>query len=148
MKYTVRYAHLKHPVIWHPGDRINRGSVIGEMGNTGKSTEAHLHIDCVEGHQASLWRLKDMEDNIVPAAHRQIHYFIDTELAGGKDIRITTEYNDGEYFQDFGKVHLAYDLVIEANPPMIFWNRSMDGILLAAGNDYGYGNYALWGFEA
>jgi murein DD-endopeptidase MepM/ murein hydrolase activator NlpD len=148
MKYTVRFAHLKHLPIWKTGDRILRGTIIGEMGSTGQSTGPHLHIDCVEGEQISLWRLHEAEDRTVEAAHRQIQYFIDAELFGVEP-RITTSYNDLGYFWSRKKVHLGYDLVpSRRGHDTIHWNRSMPGKVTYVGHDPGYGNTIMITFEA
>ena len=152
MTYTVRYAHLRSLPIWQVGDNVKRGVIIGKMGSTGQSTGSHLHIDCVEGEQVSLWRLHEYEDRTVESSHRQIQYFIDKELFDCEPY-ITTTYNDLNYFKLLNKCHLGYDVV-----PMdrkktdkhfdIHWNRSHNGKVCAVGKDSGYGNYIMITFEA
>lgn len=41
---TTRYAHLSRISV-KPGQRIRRGQVVGKLGNTGRSTGAHLHYE-------------------------------------------------------------------------------------------------------
>ena len=43
-KYTTRYAHL-HKAYVRPNQRVYQGQYIGEVGNTGMSTGAHLHFE-------------------------------------------------------------------------------------------------------
>ena len=42
--YKSRYAHLSKRYV-QPGDSVMRGQVIGEVGNTGVSSGAHLHYE-------------------------------------------------------------------------------------------------------
>ncbi len=42
--FKTIYAHL-NKVDVQPGDRVKRGEVIGELGNTGRSTGPHLHYE-------------------------------------------------------------------------------------------------------
>ena len=42
--YKSRYAHLSKRYV-QPGDSVTRGQVIGEVGNTGVSSGAHLHYE-------------------------------------------------------------------------------------------------------
>jgi len=42
--YTSSYAHLQKYLV-HRGDRVERGQVIGLLGNTGRSTGSHLHYE-------------------------------------------------------------------------------------------------------
>ncbi len=42
--YTSSFAHMKKYFV-HKGDKVKRGQVIGLIGNTGRSTGAHLHYE-------------------------------------------------------------------------------------------------------
>jgi len=42
--YTTRYAHLSK-ILVAPGDKIKRGTVVGQSGSTGRSTGPHLHYE-------------------------------------------------------------------------------------------------------
>lgn len=153
MKYTVRFAHMKDAPKWKVGDVIKRGDVIGTMGTTGKSTAAHLHIDCVEGEIKYPFMLADMTRGKPKPDRNQLRFFIDDELFGVTP-EVTTGYNDPEYFAMFGKWHPAYDVVPEDRERWInkikqgtkahynmHWNRSYPGVVsLIVYEPKGYGN--------
>lgn len=76
--YTTRYGHLSK-ILVADGQKVVRGDTIGEVGNTGKSTGAHLHYEV---------RFKDDPQNPVnyyfmgvsPEGYEQM--VIDAENAG------------------------------------------------------------------
>jgi murein DD-endopeptidase MepM/ murein hydrolase activator NlpD len=41
---TTRYGHLSWVAV-SPGQRVNRGDIVGRLGNTGRSTGPHLHYE-------------------------------------------------------------------------------------------------------
>jgi murein DD-endopeptidase MepM/ murein hydrolase activator NlpD len=48
--HYVFYAHLKRgSVTVKPGQRVHRGEVLGELGNTGNTSAPHLHIQVMNG---------------------------------------------------------------------------------------------------
>ena len=150
MNYTVRFCHLEFKPNWEPGQIIFRGEKIGKMGNTGKSSAAHLHVDCVRGSYEYVWSLSDMEDLVVIPAPKQLNLFIDNELFD-HEILITSYYNDPNYLKLYGKTHLAYDVVPlnrrdTDDNYWIHWNRSMNGKVLSCGWDDGYGYYINIGY--
>ena len=42
--FATRYAHMSAIKV-RPGARLRRGDVVGRLGNTGRSTGAHLHYE-------------------------------------------------------------------------------------------------------
>jgi murein DD-endopeptidase MepM/ murein hydrolase activator NlpD len=42
--YVTRYAHLRKRLV-EEGDRVVRGTPLGELGSTGRSTGPHLHYE-------------------------------------------------------------------------------------------------------
>lgn len=159
MKYTVMYSHLKRIDV-DEGQSVNpkvpweAATIIGEMGNTGLSTAAHLHIAVVKGLQFVLWRLIDMYNGNKEPVKSQLDLFIsenDSTLFGVNPY-ITVEWDDQWYIDNRGKRHLAKDCVpinrkeTDANFN-IFWNRKFAGRVLKTGYDYAYGNYVLIGYD-
>jgi len=41
----ILYAHLQHPSNLKVGEAVNCGQVIGQVGNTGESSNPHLHLE-------------------------------------------------------------------------------------------------------
>jgi murein DD-endopeptidase MepM/ murein hydrolase activator NlpD len=46
--FVTLYAHLSSIQV-RPGQRVNRGDVLGQMGSTGRSTGVHLHFEIRQG---------------------------------------------------------------------------------------------------
>jgi len=54
--YVTRYAHLSEFAV-RPGDRVERGDVLGEVGSTGQSTGPHLHYELFrDGRRVNPWK--------------------------------------------------------------------------------------------
>ena len=145
--YSVRYAHLESKPHLPIGSRITRGDYLATIGNTGASMGRHLHIDCVEGLKPKVWTLRDMEYGIVKPVPKQLNYFIDKELFGGKQFLVTTPYADYEYQNELKKLHLAYDLIPTDGVSWgIYWNRSDIGTVIYNDRHSGYGNTLIISF--
>ena len=76
--YTTRYAHL-NTILVHVGQKVSRGSLIGILGSSGKSTGPHLHYEVRLYNKALNPRLF-YADDLLPQEYRQI-----TALANGSD---------------------------------------------------------------
>jgi len=132
MLYTARFAHLESAPDFKSGDVIRRGNILGVMGNTGKSTGPHLHLDVVCGARGAHYSQRDIESgDPAPAPQRQGLLFIDDELFGVA-LLVTTGYADPDYFFVYGKVHMGYDVVphdrkVAREHFAIHWNRSAPG---------------------
>ena len=151
MRCTLRVAHLESKPAYKVGDKITRGMKIGRMGNTGKSTAAHAHMDVVDGVVRKHFYLSDMFVKMRPNK-RQLDYFIDNELFGVRPV-ITVEYDCPKYKKTQGVRHPAYDVVPFNRHQTtdnfdIFWNRSKEGTVeLILDNDVGYGHCIYISFE-
>lgn len=54
--FVTRYAHM-NKILVKPGQRIQRGEVIGLVGSTGRSTGAHLHYEIFrDGRRVNPWK--------------------------------------------------------------------------------------------
>ena len=142
---TVRYAHLRQPSTLKKGEIVKRGDRLGIVGNSGQSYGVHLHIDDVIGHNNHIWRVADYESGLVMPDVRQLReYFIDKELFGGNNFRISQYFFEPSYTAKLGKRHWGFDLVPSFDGiPWVYWNRSLDGEVIGNGNDPGYGNYLM-----
>jgi murein DD-endopeptidase MepM/ murein hydrolase activator NlpD len=82
------YAHLQPGTIRvHKGDRVRRGQVLGLVGNSGNTTEPHLHFQ--------------VSDSPSILAGDGLPYAIDTFVHEGK--RLRDELPRGDWVIDFGR---------------------------------------------
>lgn len=149
MFYLARYAHLKYMPVYKKNQTIIRGMIIGTMGNTGKSTGAHLHFDLIQKIVDGVYRLAHISDYIVDlyALMKQYSYFIDAELFDCSCV-ITTSFGDPTYNLPDWFFHPAFDLVpVNKNKNLIHWNRSILANVHDVGYDPGYGNYIVLKYE-
>lgn len=147
--YTVRYAHLSSISV-KVGTKLKSCDKLGVMGNTGASTGPHLHIDCVEGYQKSIWRLSQMTNGKIKPAPVQLNYFIDDGLFLSP-FTISTYFFDPLYPMTQKKQHPAYDVYPTDKKSFdIYWNRAVveQAMVTKVGYDAGYGNYILVKFRA
>lgn len=153
----VRFCHLELLPPFFRGDVIRRGDKIGRMGNTGKSSNPHLHMDIIQSIQTHVYRLRDISGYIldIDALMKQYSYFLVDEAFELFKIKphITSSFGDPFYFNK-GKFefHPALDLVpvnrhSTVNNFDIFWPRSKDGKVVSVGYDEFYGYYICIAFE-
>lgn len=148
MKVTVRFAHLDRRPIWSTGDRVTKDQVIGCMGDTGQAVGAHLHIDNGEGVLTHNWKLKDAETGLVKPVPRELNRFLCRDLFKG-EFHVTTPYADFKYQNEYGKVHLAYDVSTTENWPWpMYWPIEETGVVTGIFKDDAYGNSILIAYDA
>lgn len=155
--YLARYAHLEKIYVkagdWlRPhcifGDDDYPSSVIGKMGNTGKSDGAHLHIDVVEmeldeNYVYEKYTQEQIYSGNPKANETQLNYFVDKSLFDA-DYEITTYFNEKEYYEKYGWHHPANDIIsLDYDKWDIYWNRSSGGRVIFAGYDSSYGNHVV-----
>lgn len=153
MIYLVRFAHLKYPSKYKPGDIIKPDDPIGVMGNTGYSFGAHLHFDLIQCSDEDelpilVYRLAEIAEHILDnkSLAQQYKYFLDKDLFKG-DFKITTYFGDPDYLDPW-QFHPGYDLVPKRSKNnTIYWNRSFSGTVHMVGYDSGYGNYIVIRYE-
>jgi hypothetical protein len=68
--YTTRYAHLSS-ILVHTGQKIQRGTLIGTLGNSGKSTGPHLHYE-VRLYNQALNPALFYADDLLPSEYTKI----------------------------------------------------------------------------
>lgn len=139
--YSVLMSHFDKIYV-KENDLLIRDTnpIIGEMGNTGLSTGAHVHLGVVEGIQTDLWRLGDMAGGNPKPSRQQTEYFIDNTFFN-HEILITTSW--------LGYTnHFAFDVVplnrhITTANYEALWKRSFPGRVTKVGYDSAYGNYVI-----
>ena len=147
MKITLRIAHQAKRPDYCLGKTFKKGDQIGQMGETGISTAAHVHIDNCRGIIKRVWKLKDAETGRVSSDPKELNRFIIPELFGGS-IRVTTPYADYAYQLYRGKLHLAYDVSTdEPWPWKIYWPIEEEGCCEAVLFDDAYGWVSLISYE-
>jgi len=66
--YTTRYAHL-NTILVHLGQKVQRGTLIGKLGSSGKSTGPHLHYE-VRLYNRALNPTLFYADDLLPVEYR------------------------------------------------------------------------------
>jgi murein DD-endopeptidase MepM/ murein hydrolase activator NlpD len=81
--YKTRYAHLNR-ILVHEGDVVTRGTVIGYLGDTGKSTGPHLHYE-VRHHDRPVNPITYFADDIKDEDYDKIIKAQQGHISGGTE---------------------------------------------------------------
>ncbi|GHT10934.1 peptidase [Bacteroidia bacterium] len=81
--YQTRYAHL-HTIDVHEGDWVTKGTIIGKVGNTGKSTGPHMHYE-VRYRNKSVDPVNFFSNDITAEEFEKIVKALSGDVAGGTD---------------------------------------------------------------
>ena len=145
MKYTITIAHLERICV-SKDQKVNHGDIIGLMGNTGKSDGAHVHIDCVEGvRPVRNYSLTNIYNGKPKSCKKQLDYCLEDLFSSG--YRITTEYDEQEYFERYGWHHLGYDVVPTGDDWTVHYPRTFTGRVAYVGFNESYGNHVMIFFD-
>ena len=140
----VLYSHLKtisavEGEMVHCQNPWSPASIIGIIGDTGKSTGIHLHICVIKGKRDNLWILLDMTKDVIPD-REELNWFTDDTLF---DYPIVVTGDWLSYLNHFAKDVVPADRKTSTAHYEIKWNRSFSGRVLKTGYNEFHGNYVL-----
>lgn len=68
--YQTLYGHMSR-IAARPGQKVNRGDIIGYVGSTGKSTGPHLHYEVIKGNN-KINPVNFFYNDLTPAEYQQM----------------------------------------------------------------------------
>jgi len=83
----ARYVHLREEIPVRVGDRVSQGDIIGYVGNSGQSTEPHLHLELLDSPDY-------LSANCLPITFSNLNLAgaLDSPYFGGRNSFIFSEF--------------------------------------------------------